>query len=118
MHRVRLAILFTAASAALAGASAAAADSLCIDPRKSYEAHVLSDSDIVVKNTLGKDRRSARVKTSCISLNDEDRITFSSSYSCLGKGDPVGAVTIDGKNQSCTVTGLSAYEPEEEPDAK
>lgn len=111
MNTARIAAL-AAAAFIVQRADASEAQALCVDPDKSYEAKAVSPNDVVARNTLGKKGPALRLTTSCTSLNDIDRISLSTSYACMGKGDAVVATAANGRRESCIVTTVAPYVPE------
>ena len=103
------ALLAATSTAALADAPKAS----CIDPDKSYIARPLNHHDIFVQTSIGKPRPPVRIKTSCIYLDPAIGIGLSSQFNCVGLGDTVVATTVSGTRESCIVTRVLPYAPEE-----
>lgn len=103
-------------SAAPAAANAASGQTVCINPKFSYEAHAMDSHTVAVKNTIGAHQDWAQLSTSCFDLKSAYRIALSSTFHCIGQGDSVVSRTIDGQTQSCRVTGISplaSYSPDD-----
>jgi hypothetical protein len=98
-------------AALLTCAAAQAAGTSCIDTNRSFEAHPLSQHDVVLKSTIGKPRPLLRLSTSCIYLEASDVISVGTEFNCVGLGDSVVATKIDGHREFCRVTRVSAYVP-------
>jgi hypothetical protein len=103
------ALLAAASTAALADAPKAS----CIDPHKSYVARPLNHHDVFVQTSIGTPRPAVRLKTSCTYLDPAIGFGLSSPFNCMGLGDPVVATTVSGTRESCVVTGVLPYAPEE-----
>jgi hypothetical protein len=102
-------------SAAPVAANAASSQTICINPKYSYEAHAMDSHTVAVKNTIGRHQDWAELTTSCFDLKSAYRISLASTFTCIGQGDAVVSRTIDGQTQSCRVTGVSpltAYSPD------
>ncbi|MEQ8934844.1 MAG: hypothetical protein RIE56_03520 [Amphiplicatus sp.] len=83
---------------------------LCVNPDKDYAARVIGSTDIAVKNTLGgKEQPTLRLTTSCAGLDAIDRITLSSAFTCVGKGDALVATSANGSRRVCTITAVSRH---------
>ncbi len=93
-----------AVAPALAAPAGAPQGPICIDPHLSYEAHWLSGSTIVAKQTFGHDHRALKISTTCIDLEGPDRIRLASTFNCVGQGDDVFVCKIDGHAQSCRIS--------------
>lgn len=107
-------VLVAGAVAALAGtAGAEAPRPSCINPHQSYVARPLNHHDVWVQNSIGKPKPPVRLKTSCIYLDPAIGIGLNSQFTCVSLGDTVVATTIDGKRESCVVTGVQTYAPED-----
>jgi hypothetical protein len=103
------ALLAATSTAALADAPKAS----CIDPHKSYVARALNHHDIFVQTSIGTPRPAVRLKTSCINLEPAIGFGLSSQFNCMGLGDTVVATTVSGTRESCIVTRVLPYVPEE-----
>lgn len=109
MMMTRLSAVALATLVACSGATSAGADgAICLNPKKTYEARVLGSNAVFARNTLGGPGPGARIETSCVALEGDDRITLSTSFACVGRGDPVVATTIDGRQRACVVTSVTA----------
>ena len=85
----------------------------CIDPHKSYVARPLNHHDVFAQTSIGTPRPAVRFTTSCIYLDPAIGIGLSSQFNCVGLGDPVVATTISGTRESCIVTRVLPYAPEQ-----
>jgi hypothetical protein len=103
------ALLAATSTAALADAPNAS----CIDPHKSYVARALNHHDVFVQTSIGTPRPAVRLTTSCIYLDPAIGFGLSSQFTCMGRGDTVVATTISGTRESCIVTRVLPYAPEE-----
>jgi len=114
MNRIVFAALAAvlAANAALAGDPAAGVVT-CIDTHSSYRVRALNQHDAVVVKTLGEAKPPVRITTTCINLLRADNIGLSSQFNCLGMGDVVVAASIDGRGESCRISKVKAFAPEE-----
>lgn len=117
MTRTDIALLATAATVAVIAAWAgnALADPAqpsCIDTKRSYVARPLRFSDVWVQNSIGTKKPPIRVSTSCRHLGSTYAISLSSEFTCLSLGDVVVA-TAGGERQSCRVTKIQAYAPQD-----
>ena len=104
-----VALLAAASTAALADAPKVS----CIDPHRSYIARPLNHHDVFAQTSIGKPRPPVRLKTSCTYLDPAIGIGLSSQFTCLSLGDTVVATTISGTRESCIVTRVLPYAPEE-----
>jgi len=102
-------------AAALAATSMAAAPpkASCIDAHLSYAARPLNHHDVFVQTTIGKPKPPVRIKTSCTYLDPAIGFGFSSPYTCIGLGDTVVATMNGGHRESCLVTGVMPYAPQQ-----
>jgi hypothetical protein len=113
---MKLSIVLPAALALFVlGTNAQAANSVCIDAHRSYEAHAQGLHDVVIRSTIGKPRPALLLSTSCFGLDKADRISVSPEFNCVSLGDAVVATKIDGHSQSCRVTRVAPYVPPETP---
>jgi hypothetical protein len=78
----------------------------CLNPHFSYRAQVSGYHDVVAENTIGADVVRVRLTTSCTGLHNADTISLNTAFGCLGKGDDVVAISIDGRQQRCIVTNI------------
>ena len=101
------------AAALAATASAALADASCIDPHKSYVARPLNHHDVFVQTSLGAPKPPVRLTTSCIHLDPAIGFGLSSQFNCVGLGDTVVATINGGTRESCIVTRVQPYQPQE-----
>jgi hypothetical protein len=112
----RLTVLAAIALSAIpVAANAASGQSICINPKYSYEAHAMDSHTVAVKNTIGRHQDWAQLATSCFNLREAYSISLASTFTCIGQGDSVVSRRIDGQTQSCRVTGvapLTAYTPD------
>ena len=85
---------------------------VCVDASRdtSYNAQPISLHEVLVRNALGSDKRSLRLGTTCIHVDRTARVAVRSLTHCIGKGDEVATVTIDGQREVCRVTSLSPGE--------
>lgn len=90
----------------------------CINPHKSYIAHPLNEHDLYVIQSIGRAKPPVRLKTSCHNLGPAIAFGLSSPFNCLGLGDTVVATIVDGHRESCVVTRVLTYTPEEGDSAK
>lgn len=84
----------------------------CIDPHKSYVAHPLTQHEVYVKQSMGKEKPPVRLTTSCIHLEPAMGFGFSAQYTCIDLGDSVVATMNGGSRESCKVTRVRPYAPE------
>lgn len=108
--------LVLAAVLAVASHGAMAADApkaVCIDASKSYAARPLNSHDVFVQQTIGKPKPPVRLTTSCVHLDPAIGIRVSSQFNCVGLGDRVAATTLGSGRQSCIVTRVAPYVPED-----
>jgi len=95
----------------LAAATPAFADtgSICVDAssRNQYNARPLAQHDVLACNAIGGDRRAARISTTCIHIYRDSMVALRSFTRCIDKGDEVAVSTIDGRHESCKVTGVT-----------
>jgi hypothetical protein len=103
-------VVLLAFVALMAPDAARAETTLCLDPHKSYEAHVVGDHDVVAWQTIGTRRDKVRLTTSCATLHPADRVTLGGVFICVGKGDPVAVVTANGNVQACMITKVAPFE--------
>lgn len=105
--------LLALAPATMAADQAPQADGgkACINPHFGYNARSLNQHEIYVRNAIGKPRPALRLTTSCLNLDPAIGIGLSSSFTCIGLGDPVVATTVDGHVESCVVTHIAPYAP-------
>jgi hypothetical protein len=103
----------------LAQASFAQEGPLCIDASRDsrYNARPISLHDVLARNAFGSDRRAARLSTSCIHVDRSALVSLHSLTSCVAKGDEVATSSIDGRRETCRVTGIAAA-PESYAEAK
>lgn len=96
-------------SALLAVSTPALADSICVDASSHsyYNARPLSLHDVLARNALGAEKRAARVSTTCIHIYRDSIVALHSLTRCIDKGDEVAVSTIDGRRESCKVTGVA-----------
>ncbi len=107
-------ILIAGAAAVLASAAwAEAPQASCIDPHRSYVARPLNHHDVFVQQSIGKPKPPVRLKTSCTYLDPAIGFGLNSSFNCMSLGDSVVATINGGRRESCVVTGVKAYAPEE-----
>lgn len=107
-------VLFAGLVALVAGTAwAEAPKASCIDPHRSYVARPLNHHDVFVQSSLGAPKPPVRLKTSCTYLDPAIGIGLSAQFNCVSLGDVVVATTMDGKRESCVVTRVMAYAPEE-----
>lgn len=99
--------------AALADQAPAPQANVCINPHFSYISRALNAHDVFVQNSIGTPRPPVRLKTSCIDLDPAIGIRIGSSYNCIGRGDQVTAATVDGHVETCRVTAVLPYAPQE-----
>lgn len=85
----------------------------CLDPHRSYIARPLSHHDVFVQQSIGTPKPPVRLKTSCTFLDPAIGVGLSSPYTCIGLGDTVVATINGGKRESCVVTKVMLYAPEE-----
>ena len=97
------------------GTNAQAANSVCIDTHRSYEAHTQGLHDVFIRSSIGKPRPALLLSTSCHGLDKADRISVSTEFNCVGLGDTVVATKIDGDRQFCRVTRVAPYVPPQTP---
>jgi hypothetical protein len=99
-----LLILLAAATPAFAEPA-----SICVDAssRNQYNARPLAQHDILARNALGSDHRAARITTTCIHIYRDSFVALRSFSRCIDKGDEVAISTIDGRHESCRVTGVT-----------
>ena len=104
MKHAVLSLLLLAATPALADTG-----SICIDAssRTAYNARPLAQHDVLARNALGSDHRAARITTTCIHIYRASFVALRSLTRCIGKGDEVTVSTIDGRHESCRVTGVT-----------
>jgi hypothetical protein len=93
-----------------ASALAASGQSVCINPKFSYEAHAMDSHTVAVRNTIGAHQDWAELTTSCLDLKSANRISLASTLTCIGQGDFVFSRTIDGQSRRCRVTGVTPLE--------
>jgi hypothetical protein len=109
MHAPTLLLAALLAAAPIA-ASAVPTGKICLDPKYSYQAHALGPrGEVVAKSTFGSDHRELRLSTTCINLSSAFRISLSTEFNCIDKGDSVFTTTIDGERQSCRITNVQPY---------
>jgi hypothetical protein len=103
MKYVVLFVLIFAAMPALAEPNG-----LCIDAssRNQYNARPLAQHDVLAKNAFGQEKRAARLTTTCIHIYRDSFVALHSLTRCIDKGDEVAVSTIDGRRESCKVTGV------------
>jgi hypothetical protein len=104
MKHVVLFILLAAATPAIADTG-----SICVDAsnHNQYNARPLAQHDVLARNALGSDRRAARLATTCIHIYRDSFVALRSLTRCIDKGDEVAVSTIDGRHESCRVTGVT-----------
>src|SRR4249919_1983027 len=104
MKHVVLFILLAAATPAIADTG-----SICVDAssHNQYNARPLAQHDVLARNALGSDRRAARLTTTCIHIYRDSFVALRSLTRCIDKGDEVEVSTIDGRHESCRVTGVT-----------
>jgi hypothetical protein len=110
---MKLAILAGAGLVLASAAWAQAPKASCVDPHSSYVARPLNNHDVFVRQSIGKPKPPIRLKTSCIHLDSAIGFGLSSSFTCIGLGDPVVATINGGGHQGCVVTKVLPYAPEE-----
>ena len=100
---------FAVLSVLLSAATPAWADGLCIDAsnRNQYNARPLSLHDVLARNAFGREKRAARLSTTCIHIYRDSLVALHSLTRCIGKGDEVAVSTIDGRREQCRVTGVA-----------
>jgi len=83
--------------------------SICVDAssRNQYNARPLSVHEVLARNAIGKDRRAARISTTCIHIYRDSFVALQSLTRCVGKGDDVAVSTIDGHGERCKVTSVT-----------
>ena len=103
MKHAVLFILLAAVTPALADTG-----SICVDAsdHNQYYARPLSLHEVLARNALGKDKRAARIATTCIHVYRDSIVALHSLTRCIGKGDEVAVSTIDGRGERCRVTGI------------
>jgi hypothetical protein len=86
--------------------------SICVDASSNnqYNARPLAQHDVLARNSLGQDRRAARITTTCIHIYRDSFVALRSLTRCIDKGDEVAVSTIDGRHESCRVTGVTPVE--------
>jgi hypothetical protein len=107
-------VLLAGVAIVVAGSAwAEAPKTSCIDPHRSYVARPLNNHDVFAQTSIGTPKPPVRFKTSCINLDPAIAVTLSSQFNCVGLGDHVVATTVDGKRESCIVTKVLPYAPED-----
>lgn len=106
-------ILLVVSSLALTGAAIAAPAASCIDPGKSYIARPLNNHDVFVQQSIGRPKPPVRLQTSCIDIHAALGFGLSLSFNCVGLGDTVVATINGGQRESCRVTKVLPYAPQD-----
>jgi len=106
-------LLVIAAALAATSMAQAAPTASCIDPGKSYIARPLNHHEVFVQTTLGAPKPPVRLKTSCAYLDPAIGFGLSAQFNCVGLGDTVVATMGGGDRESCVVTGVVPYAPQE-----
>jgi hypothetical protein len=107
----RMAILLV--MSAIVPAAAQAAETLpCVDASRigAYNARPISSHAVLARNASGKDKRTLRLGTTCTHIDRTATISLRSLNQCIGKGDEVAAVTIDGHHEICRIASVSPGE--------
>jgi hypothetical protein len=105
---MKLAVLFIL----LATPAFAQEKTLCVDASRdtNYNARPISLHEVLARNALGSDKRSVRLGTTCIHVDRSAMVSLHSTTQCIGKGDEVATVTIDGQREVCRVTSIAPGE--------
>ncbi len=106
-------VFLVVSALALTGAAMAATAASCIDPHKSYVARPLNNRDVFVRQSIGTAKPPVRLQTSCIDIHAALGFGISSSFNCVGLGDTVVATINGGRRESCRVTKVLPYAPQD-----
>jgi hypothetical protein len=101
------------AATATAACAADAPKASCLDPGKSYIARPLNNHDVFAQQSIGAPKAPVRIKTSCAYLGPAIGIGLSAQFTCVSLGDTVVATVLGGERESCVVTRVLPYAPEE-----
>jgi hypothetical protein len=100
--------ILAAVLTAFAAPALAADPPLCLQASRhnDYNARPLSLHEVIARNAIGSDKRAYVVSTTCIHVDRGALVGLQSFGHCLDKGDDVAVSTIDGRRESCRVTGV------------
>lgn len=81
---------------------------VCVDATRNsnYNARPISSHDILVRNSMGGDRRSLRLGTTCMRIDRTANVSLHSLTQCIAKGDEVATAAIDGQREICRITSV------------